>query len=544
MQTIRCLGGCMSEELTFQRKASGLVRGLSFYDAFGVGLNTVQPIWSIWYTIMLGLGLFLGANLIITILIAGAMCGIFGPLVWGILGGSMPRSGGEYIYNSRIIHPVVALAASFAQVVAVTYWSFIMSIWLCVPSLAMLAQFMGWKGLSDFTANKYGQFTVAIIANLLVFVTVVFGMRVYKAVQKPIIVIAIAGPIIVALGLTLSSKATFIHNWNLLALQYHSVDYHHFVTAVGTAAGSPVPLHWNWPDTFGALAGAFTLFLYTYAVAYVAGEVKRPTKTILAANWMSLWIPMVLGLWVVIALYHVVGFRFLSASAYNDLNGGVPGYHLPYSSYYFTLSWIASGKSWIVAVAASLAFLTTSFIGMAINLLVITRASFAWGLDRMGPKWFTDINSRWASPVKLYAMFTGIIIVGTACYQLFFTTALSGLTAAGMQMVSVFLITGVSAILFPYRKRCRTIWETSPYRGWKIAGVPLVTIAGIVYVAFVAILLYFSFVDSKTRDITGRNLFVFAAAYAFGIAWYFFWKQRSATVGIDVSLTYGTLPPE
>ena len=33
-----------------------------------------------------------------------------------------------------------------------------------------------------------------------------------------------------------------------------------------------------------------------------------------------------------------------------------------------------------------------------------------------------------------------------------------------MQFVSVFLITGISALLFPYRKNVRGIWESSPYR--------------------------------------------------------------------------------
>ncbi len=29
-----------------------------------------------------------------------------------------------------------------------------------------------------------------------------------------------------------------------------------------------------------------------------------------------------------------------------------------------------------------------------------------------------------------------------------------------------------------------------------------------------------------------------------GIVWYFFWAARSKRVGVDVSMTYGELPPE
>jgi hypothetical protein len=119
-----------TEKLASSRKASGMVRGLSLYDAVGIALMTTVPIWAIWFTIEIGLGLYSGANLIITVLISAVMIGIFGPLVCGILAGSMPRSGGEYISNSRVLHPAIALGASFAQVVAVTYWCLIQRTWM------------------------------------------------------------------------------------------------------------------------------------------------------------------------------------------------------------------------------------------------------------------------------------------------------------------------------------------------------------------------------------------------------------------------------
>ena len=35
---------------------------------------------------------------------------------------------------------------------------------------------------------------------------------------------------------------------------------------------------------------------------------------------------------------------------------------------------------------------------IALSYLAFPRILFAWGMDRMGPKWFTDINPRFASP--------------------------------------------------------------------------------------------------------------------------------------------------
>ena len=91
----------MAEELAFARKASALVRGLSMTDAFAVGFMNQGITPSIWLIFTLGLGTFLGGNLVLAAVISLIMAGIGFPIVWGVLGGSMPRSGGEYIYNSR-----------------------------------------------------------------------------------------------------------------------------------------------------------------------------------------------------------------------------------------------------------------------------------------------------------------------------------------------------------------------------------------------------------------------------------------------------------
>jgi len=83
----------VAEELSFARKASGLVRGLSMLDAFGVGFMNQGLTPSIWFVITFGLGVFLGGNLIIASVISVVLAGIGFPIVWGVLGGSMPRAG-------------------------------------------------------------------------------------------------------------------------------------------------------------------------------------------------------------------------------------------------------------------------------------------------------------------------------------------------------------------------------------------------------------------------------------------------------------------
>ncbi len=137
----------MPEELAYARKASGLVRGLSFWDVLGIGLAFLTPIYAIWYVIGFSLSIYPRANLVIAILISVFTIVWASPIVWGVLGGTMPRSGGEYVYNSRIITPAVALGASFAAIMAQFYWNLFNASLVASPSLAILGQYLGWTQL-------------------------------------------------------------------------------------------------------------------------------------------------------------------------------------------------------------------------------------------------------------------------------------------------------------------------------------------------------------------------------------------------------------
>lgn len=535
----------MAEELAFTRAASGLVRGLSRADAFALGLMFLQPIYAIWYVILVGVGQFPGGNLLIALLISVAMCGIFGPLMWGILGGTMPRSGGEYVFNSRIINAPLALAASVANCVAGVYWALFAATWLARPSVAMLAQFLGWNGIAGWAEHsKWAALELGASGLVLAFLAVAFGWGPYRRLQRPFLVVGIGGPVVLALILLLTPRASFIHNWNVLATRYGSLDYKSFTAVVGHAAGSAMPSTWNWHDTFGLMSAFSVMFIYTYAIAYVSGEVKRPEKNILLSGWLAIGVTALIAAATFVGLYHLVGFSFLSAAATNNLSGGVKGYTFPFQTTYMALAWIASKSNPLVAWIAALTFLLTSFWILVITFVISGRVWVAWGMDRMGPRWFTDVNPRWASPMKNYLVHLALCVGGLAVYELWLSTQLSGLIGVGMQLVSVFLLTALSAVVLPFRQKTRAIWALSPYRAWRVAGVPLTTIAGLVYMAYIGILLYFAFLDSHTRDVNGKNVVFLAGAWLAGFGWYLFWRRRSRRAGIDVSVAYRQLPPE
>ena len=178
------------------------------------------------------------------------------------------------------------------------------------------------------------------------------------------------------------------------------------------------------------------------------------------------------------------------------------------------------------------------------SYLAFPRIIFAWGMDRMGPKWFTDINPRFASPVKNHILCLILGEIGIALYVFWTNSPLQGLAVTGLEVVTVFGVTAIAALVFPYRKRARGVWESSPYRNWRLFGIPVVTLGAIVDLIYLGILFVFFFVMPDLRDFTTTGVVFFACIWLAGIVWYFIWKQRSKTVGVDVSMTYGELPPE
>src|SRR5208337_1307040 len=123
-------------------------------------------------------------------------------------------------------------------------------------------------------------------------------------------------------------------------------------------------------------------------------------------------VPFLFMLWFAIILYHTVGFQFLNASAWlsnpNEVNSLPSMAHMPYGTSFIDLAVYVIGTSaWYTKLAAGImgfSYVAFTVWWLALSYLAFPRILFAWGMDRMGPKWFTDINPRFASPVKNHVL--------------------------------------------------------------------------------------------------------------------------------------------
>jgi amino acid transporter len=534
----------MAEELTFSRKASGLTRGLNAYDAFGIGFGNIMPTYAVWFALMFTWGVFLHANLYISLAIVVISLGFTMPIVWGVLSASMPRSGGDYVYNTRIINPAFGMAASMGMFCAQAYWNVVQSTWIASPSLHFLGQFMGWSGLVTFTESKAGIIIFGTVTWVIVFLVCAFGWKVYQAIMRPALAFAIAATAFCYMAFYFTSHATFVDRWNAAAAKYDSLDYAAFMKAVQSAAGQPLTGGWTWSDSVGGIAGMFLIVIWAWAICYVAGEIKRPSRAVFVACTATIVVSTVLCLTALIGYGRMLDTPFQRAASWNALNGPVDGYNLPWDTSLNSMIFMAWGFNRGIAVLYAAAWIVAVIIMMVVILVFTQRVVFAWSMDRMAPRFLAEVSPRWGTPLKGYAFLAAFGVATMILYTFVAGSIIGSLVASGMMVSTVFVATGLSAIVFPYRKRCRSIWESSPYSHWQVFGVPMITIAGVLYVAFLLLLLYYQFVDSRTRDLTRKNLILFLGVWAFGVAWYYVHRWRSKQQEIDIDVALRELPPE
>jgi amino acid transporter len=530
------------QEFAFARKASGLVRGLSFFDAFLVGFMNQGILPNLWYVTTLGVGIFYGANIIVAAVIALIVVGFSFPLIWGILGGTMPRSGGEYIYNSRILHPIVGLLESWGNAWVWIFWIYILAPWVNDIALLGMAQQMGWDSLATFAESMTARIVVPLIVNVLSFLTIAFGLKIMANVQKFVFVVTTGGVAVLMIVLSMYSKADFIAKWDALAAEHDSLTYAEVVPAVEAAAGTALPTTWNWVDTLGLLVAATYLFAYAYCITYISGEVKRPDKTIIMSNFTAIIVPAAFVIWMGVALYQLVDFQFVAATGYIDLEGGLEGYNVPYTPSIMGLGFMLLPEAWFSILLAA-AYAGVCYWWCVLSYLATPRIMFAWGMDRMAPKWFTDVNPRFASPIKNYLVVFVISQILLFIYP-FVGESMQSYTVSGLEWLTVFGVTAIAAILLPYRRKVSNIWAASPYRSWTFLGVSYLTIAGFVAILYIGLLFYFFIIRPELRTLTSLSLIMYGVIYATGLAWYLLWRQRSSSQGVDLGVTYGELPPE
>lgn len=105
------------KDAPYVRKSSGLVRDVPFLDMFLMNASSSNPVGiAVAYGIFFAMASFPHNNMLLAIVIALAL-GVFVWVTFALVSATLPRFGGDYLYGSRLLHPIVGMGSNLATYV-------------------------------------------------------------------------------------------------------------------------------------------------------------------------------------------------------------------------------------------------------------------------------------------------------------------------------------------------------------------------------------------------------------------------------------------
>jgi amino acid transporter len=208
----------------------------------------------------------------------------------------------------------------------------------------------------------------------------------------------------------------------------------------------------------------------------------------------GLWVTVGISIVFVLLAAKFFGWQFFNAAnlAYWNVVYGTGKAAIPIWPYPPLLASFVFHNTLLSAIIV-LAF-GAWFLGWAGTLfLSSTRVIFAAAFDRILPERVADVSERRHVPVwaLLLMLVPAVVVSGLYAYTSSFRTYILD---AALVIAVTFLGTSIAAIVLPWRKK--RLYESSPLARYKVAGIPLISIAGTITALFLAYNLWKWFADS------------------------------------------------
>jgi APA family basic amino acid/polyamine antiporter len=529
-----------STPTVFVRNATGLRKEAGVLDVFVYNTNNQNIGLGVAF-LGLAIGSYAGGVLPLSAVLASLLV-VPLYMVYGQLSADMPRSGGDYVWTSRIFGQRFGPPIGF-----VLAWTWIV---LAITAIGAPAAFFSQLGVSgwmramgaatgsatfgaigDWVSSQPG--TIVIGAVLLAVFTLVMirGVKTYMRIQNWAFVLAIAGILLQIVASLLCSVDKFPARFDSYVVRAGGVQHaYHLVMANASGAGAAGGTA---SATMYAMVWTIYMVLFGATSAYIGGEVRRARRSQRIGMLGSLILTGGAIAILLSLLISRIGSSFLnglSATAPADLG-------LAFLPNYNELLTIAAGGSLFWALALGFLFLFWTYVWMPINFFTATRLVLALSLDGYLPPSLSKVHSKYATP------YVGILVAGVAgavSMVLYVVGILSVITLvwAGVLM---FAIVGVAAVLYP--SRMPEVWAGNG--GKRIAGIPTIRLWGILLIPAMVFVLFLLWNDPVVGighaplqmvlniglPITGLILYIVI------------WGVRKRA-GIDLRLASAEIPPE
>jgi amino acid transporter len=458
----------------------------------------------------------------------------------------MPRSGGEYVYLGRVIHPGVGFTANWgftwSQLLGLAlYASFTVNFGISVAFLTLgnVLEASGLVTAGEDVAEQWPTFLIGTLMIVVVLGVLCAGPRVVRRVLNILFIPALLGSFVTLFVLLTTSHAEFVSNFDSFMATQADGQTYDSILASASDAGYVVE-----PSTLGAILLAIPIGYYIYIgftySSYIGGEVKEPAKTQPRMITLTLLFAAAMYLICLWRFYDIVDKDFVNSVVYLD-NNTDDGSGLPVSPVLNLFTGIMTGST-ILNVLMALSFFLWHFLLLFVIAMICTRNLFAWSVDRIAPDALTKVDSRFRSPWVATLVIIACAEVLLALYV--FTTIFQDVSNYIVLFSIAFWIASFAAILLPYRRP--EIFASAPdYVQRRVGGIPVITLLGFGNLILFSMVLYSAFKLPAFSGPTGTDAVLFViGVYLAGVVWYLVARALNKRRGVDLDLLYREIPPE
>jgi APA family basic amino acid/polyamine antiporter len=562
----------------FVRQSSGLVRNVSVTNALffnvaafvGVGLTLYPIFYSLADVPMWKAGPFSAYGW--AAIIAGLFCVLLA-VIFGSLTSVMPRSGGDYVFTSRILHPFLGWMESWTLVIA-SILIIAFEVPLVLRNLQITARIIGigvggsfFTGANSWFTDATGTITGtpgflgSLVVLALIGVVCVLPTRSFHRVVTALAgygVLCFVGMFV--FGMLFTHKGSFIHNLPHYTSGVSSAK----IAASGKAAGLTGPSGGFISAIFSTSAFPLILSILLFQYigfqysAYIAGEVRGNVRRgVMIALLGALTIGVLANSVYVDALSSHFGFNTNVAwgGSYWGFNTHLSALPLGQPNAMPLLAVVANKSLWPIWALISLGGTIFPFLLCPVYINFISRMELAWSLDRQVPEWFGRVNERLRAPLNGILACLGLTLVflffqSYKDLPTFLATSDHKLDLAGTAWFSIVMavftwsLPGFNAILVRWRRpdliRNAPFAKALPWVGALWLLFPLwVYIFAVVKPIVNALKAGGTLTYLETNGILDAAVF-----YALGLAIFFVMRYRARRAGVDEKMLFTELPPD
>ena len=544
--------GAIGEErpALFLRKATGLVRGWSVRDS---------TIYACLATNVVTLGIyefsfqsFIPQGQLLTSVLISAVWVSFLVIAYTGLIVTIPRAGGDYVWQSRI------LGSGLGFVMAATGWWFILWLWapiygniLSVELFQPLWATLKWTwpapGAAWFTTHT-GIFIVSLITIALAGVLVSIGMAGYARIQKWCFYAGLVGFAVIVVLLLVNSHSGFVSSFNNQAHAIFGVHGAYQTTQAGAAKiGYAAPAFGFSPLGASMLLIPMLMFylLWPNWGSTLYGEIRG------ASDFRRVFTGMFAGLWITVAL-SVIFLLLITKTFGNDFYNNANA--LWWSSYYggkvapaipiwpypvMFAGWLVHNTVFQVVLILVMGLWFLGWVGTL--FLSSTRVIFAAAFDRVLPDRAAEVSEKRKVPFYslILMLLPAVALSAVYAYSLKFQTYTLDAT---LVIAITYLFSAIAVVILPWRKP--ELWRASPASKIKIFGVQIVPVAGVITIGLLGFNL-FEWFHNDAYGVNNRDsLYFMGGMYVLAIVVYVIARVVRRRQGIDLSLINKEIPVE